>query len=43
VSRSSVREVIKAGDVEELQKIMDVHLSRYYEEVRQKVNERKNL
>ncbi len=41
--RSSVREAIKAGDVEGLQKIIDVHLSRYYEEVRQTVNERKNL
>jgi len=41
VSRSSVREAIKAGDIEELQKIMDVHLSRYYEEVRHKANKRK--
>ncbi|HHV81949.1 TPA: FadR family transcriptional regulator [bacterium] len=39
----AIYEAIKAGDVEELQKIIDVHLSRYYEEVRQTVNERKSL
>lgn len=35
----AIYEACKRGDLEELQKIMNIHLSRYYEEVKKKVDE----
>lgn len=39
----AIYEACKSRDIEELEKIMNIHLSRYYQEVKQKVSEREKL